>query len=58
MDNGDPTSFEPFQAAGRKAYNGLALVIVRTRAGESGRLVVEALSEGLRPARIMLSSAP
>jgi len=28
-DNGDPTSFESFQAPERKAFNGLALVIVR-----------------------------
>ena len=29
MDNGDATSFESFQAHERKAYHGLALVIVR-----------------------------
>ena len=40
VDNGDATSFEPFQAAEHKAYNGLALVIVRTRAGAPGAITV------------------
>ena len=35
-DNGDPTSFEPFQAHERKAFNGLCLVIVRAKAGQTG----------------------
>ncbi len=47
-DNGDPTSFVPFQAREREAFNGLALVIVRARAGEKGRITVTASSEGLR----------
>src|SRR5262245_34414378 len=29
VDNGDPTSFEPFQATERRAFGGLGLVIVR-----------------------------
>jgi len=36
VDNGDATSFESFQAQERHAYNGLALVVVRTKAGELG----------------------
>jgi beta-galactosidase len=32
-DNGDPTSFEPFQSPERAAMNGLCLVIVRAKAG-------------------------
>jgi beta-galactosidase len=45
VDNGDATSFEPFQAHERKAYNGLALVIVR--ATKPGKIVIKAFSEGL-----------
>ena len=30
-DNGDATSFTPFQSPDRKAFNGLALIIVRTK---------------------------
>ena len=37
-DNGDPTSFEPFPAAERNAFNGRALVIVRTLAGRPGTI--------------------
>jgi beta-galactosidase len=47
-DNGDPTSFESFQASTRKAFNGLALVIVRARAGEPGKITLTAAGDGLR----------
>lgn len=49
-DNGDPTSFESFQAPERKAFNGLALVIVRAKAGESGKIKLTAKSDGLKAA--------
>jgi beta-galactosidase len=44
-DNGDATSFESFQSPDRKAYNGLALVIVRATA--PGKIIVTAKSDGL-----------
>jgi beta-galactosidase len=47
-DNGDPTSFEPFQSHERHAFNGLCLVIVRWKPGETGRIRLIASSEGLR----------
>jgi len=56
VDNGDATSFEPFQAQERHAYNGLALVIVRTRAGEPGAITLKAQSDGLAPAEVTLQS--
>ncbi len=46
-DNGDPTSFESFQAPERKAFNGLVLVIVRAKAGESGKIKLKATADGL-----------
>jgi beta-galactosidase len=46
-DNGDPTSFTPFQSDIRETFNGLALVIVRARKGETGRITLTASSEGL-----------
>jgi beta-galactosidase len=55
-DNGDPTSFESFQAPQRRAFNGRALVIVRTRAGEAGTLTLRAESEGLATATCTLES--
>jgi beta-galactosidase len=47
-DNGDATSFESFQAPERKAYNGLALVIVRAKPGEPGKITLTAEAEGLK----------
>lgn len=55
-DNGDATSFESFQSPERKAFNGLALVIIRTKAGASGPLTLRAESTGLAPAEVQLTS--
>jgi beta-galactosidase len=55
-DNGDATSFESFQASERHAYNGLALVIVRTKRGAAGEIKVRAESAGLEPTEITLVS--
>ena len=37
IGNGDATSHESFQAKQQNAYNGLALVVVRTKAGQAGK---------------------
>jgi beta-galactosidase len=55
-DNGDATSFESFQAPTRKAFNGLALVIVRAKAGQAGEIVLTASSGGLAGAKVKLSA--
>src|SRR4029079_17707768 len=55
-DNGDPTSFEPFQAHERKAFNGLCLVIVRAKHGAPGKLTLTATSDLLKTATISLKS--
>jgi beta-galactosidase len=46
-DNGDPTDTVVFSSRDRRAFNGLALAIVRTRAGQTGQVVVTATSSGL-----------
>ena len=46
-DNGDPTSFEPFQRPARKAFSGLCLVIVRGVPGQSGTIRLTATGDGL-----------
>ena len=51
-DNGDATSFESFQAPERNAYNGLALVIVRAKPGQSGTIKLTASSAGLASATL------
>ncbi len=55
-DNGDATSFESFQAPERNAFNGLALAIVRTKHGETGKITVHATSDGLAPAEVSLTA--
>ena len=56
-DNGDATSFEPFQAPARKAFNGLCLVIVRAKPGQTGTIQLTAASEGLRSAATSITTA-
>ncbi len=58
VDNGDATSFEPFQASQRKAYNGLALVIVRSKKGEAGKITLCARSEGLDSTELTIVGQP
>ena len=58
VDNGDPTSFAPFQAAERQAFNGLCVAIVRTRRGAPGKIALTAQSEGLAPSTIEIASGP
>ncbi len=53
-DNGDPTSFEPFQAAQHSAFNGLCLAIVR--ATGPGNIIVKASSPGLAGAQVVLQA--
>jgi beta-galactosidase len=53
-DNGDATSFESFQAKERAAYNGLVLVVVRTKPGLPGTITVRARADGLLAAETAL----
>jgi beta-galactosidase len=55
VDNGDATSFEPFQAKEHDAYNGLCLVIVRST-GKPGSILIKATTPGLAPAEVKLQA--
>jgi beta-galactosidase len=55
-DNGDPTDMTAFPSRDRKAFNGLALVIVRSKRGQRGSIVVTAKSKGLNEATTTISS--
>ena len=55
-DNGDATDLSSFQSKTRKAYNGMALVIVRSIKGKNGKITLKAVSDGLKGAEIILSS--
>lgn len=50
MDNGDATDLESFQSKSRKAYNGLALVIVRSKKGQAGAIRIRSSASGLKTA--------
>ncbi len=47
VGNGNPMSIEPFQADSRKLFFGKAMLILRTKEGQSGGVHVVAESEGL-----------
>ena len=53
-DNGDATSFEPFQSHDRNAFNGLCLVIVRSQPGKTGAIRLTATAEGLKPTSVKI----
>lgn len=56
VDNGSPTSMEPFKTNKRKAFNGLAMAIVQ--AGESAETIsLRASAEGLQSATLALKIA-
>ena len=57
VDNGDATCLDSFQAPEHKAFNGLALVIIRSKPGEAGAITLQATSNGLAPASAILQSA-
>ena len=47
VDNGNAATVESFQADHRKAFHGLALLIVRSTPGQTGRIGVTATADGL-----------
>lgn len=55
-DNGDATDLEPFQAKNKRAFNGLCLVIVRTKKGEPGSIMLTAQASGLAPSELQVDS--
>jgi len=56
VDNGNAATVEPFQASQRKAFSGLALLMVRSQPGQKGAIHVTAASEGLAQAKMDLTS--
>ena len=51
VDNGQPDSHEPYQASERRAFNGLALVLVQST-GQAGAIVLRASAASLLGAQI------
>lgn len=54
LDNGDPTSLEPFQNTTRRAFNGLCLAIVRSQDGATGAIELTARGVGLETATVTI----
>ncbi len=57
VDNGDAIDHDSFQSTNRRAYNGMALVIVRTVKGKSGKITLRANSDGLKSSVVSIMSA-
>lgn len=56
VGNGDPTDLTTFSDSKRKAFNGFALAIIRSKKGESGTITLTATSEGLARAEVMIGA--
>ncbi|HEV3331590.1 MAG TPA: beta-galactosidase GalB [Bryobacteraceae bacterium] len=56
VDNGNPATVEPFHADYRKAFSGMALLIVRSLPGKPGRVRVRAVAEGLEDGSTEINS--
>ena len=56
--NGNPLSFEPFQADYRKLFFGKAMLILRTKEGQGGPVRVLAESDGLATAEVTIQCQP
>ena len=54
-DNGDATDLTTFSEHRRKAFNGLGLVIVRSKPGKAGPITLSAVSEGLATAKTIIT---
>jgi beta-galactosidase len=57
VDNGNAATTELFQADHRKAFSGMALLIVRATKGQPGQIRVTATSEALQAGSATLTSA-
>jgi beta-galactosidase len=56
VDNGNAATVEPFHADYRKAYHGLALLILRSRQGQPGNIQITASAQGLTPGRATITT--
>lgn len=58
-DNGDPTDLTPFYSSERRAFNGLALAILRMTNSSAGSIAgLHVSSDGLPPANVVFTQMP
>jgi len=55
VDNGDPVSHASFKANNHKAFNGLALAVIKST-GSAGTITLKATAEGLQPGVVTINS--
>jgi beta-galactosidase len=55
-DNGDPTNMVSFLSKTREAFNGLCLVVVRSKKGEAGNITVTIKSPDLKTSKVNITS--
>ncbi|KAI1334941.1 beta-galactosidase [Xylariaceae sp. FL0016] len=55
-DNGDPADFTAFPSLSRNAFSGYVMAVVRAKAGETGDIVIEAISDGLGTASVTVEA--
>ena len=53
-DNGDATDHTGFKSTERRAFNALALAIVRLKPGATGPVTLRVSSDGLKPAEVVI----
>jgi beta-galactosidase len=58
VDNGNAATTESFQASERKAFSGMAMLIVRSTRDKPGSIRVTAESAGLKSATIVVTTQP
>ncbi|MBC8181623.1 glycoside hydrolase family 2 protein [candidate division KSB1 bacterium] len=56
VGNGNPQSLEPFKANHRKLFFGKAMLILRSKKGEKGKINITATSDGLKRAKTSIVS--
>jgi len=56
VDNGNPLSYEPFQADYRKLFYGKAMLILQTKEGQGDNIRITAEGDGLVPAEVIVQS--
>jgi beta-galactosidase len=56
VENGNAASTEPYRASYRKAFNGLCLLVIKSKKGEKGNVQIEASSPGLQSKLITITT--
>lgn len=55
-DNGDAANLESFSLHERDAFNGLCLVIIKAKPGETGNIILKSSGQNLQPSTITLQT--